>query len=273
MADLDDESFSTPKSIATLVKAAATARSILLQSPLNFSSVKRLIQVDEEEEISPHPDSEDALSEHVCEAAADLAFTERQGGSEVSVEPAQSLAALFDADSPDAKALQPKLHIAWDVSESEQPSIVGMLTCCEWSRDDTLGTTKFTQAYCDSHSIPRLSANNTLFVDVVSSSGTPRGVGALLLLSCYLTVCRSRKYEYLCTIAVSAPGKSLCEKLGFNSHSYRDGTQRNFCWARAGELTAADIGQRLRIDRAIPDLCWRHGFTPRTSHKRYSRCG
>ena len=106
MADLEDESFSTPKSLATLVKTAATARSILLQPPLNYSSVKRLIQVDEDEEISPNPDSEDQLADEICEAAANLEFTERQGSSEVSVAPAQSLAALFDADSPEAKALK-----------------------------------------------------------------------------------------------------------------------------------------------------------------------
>ena len=270
MADFDDESFSTPKSVATLVKAAATARSILLQPPLNYSSVKRLIAVDEDEEISPNPESDDQLAEEICEAAANLEFTETQGSSEVSVAPAHSLAALFDADSPEARNLKPKLYLGWDISE--EPQIVGMLTCCEWSRDSTLGTTKFTQAYCDSHSIPRLSASNALFVDVISASGTPRGVGALLMINCYLSVCRSRKYEYLSTIAVSAPGKSLCSKLGFHRHSYRDGTQRDFCWAKAGELSAADLDQRLRIDRAIPDLCWRHGFLARNSHVRYSRC-
>ena len=269
---LDDESFNTARSIATIVRASATSKGVLLQPALNFSSVKRLIYVDGDESISPNPDSDDPLSEEICSAAEELSFEERQGSSEISVSPSDSLAALFDADSQEAKALKPRLFLAWDVSESP-PSIVGMLTACEFSRDQTLGTAKFSQQYCDQHGIPRLSASNSLFCDVVSSSGTPHGVGALLMLNVYLTVMRSRKYDYLCTIAVSQPGKTLCQKLGFESHSYREsGTQRQLCWIKAGELQASVANQRLRVDRSLPDLCWRHGFTTRTSHKRYARC-
>ena len=46
---MDDESFNTTRSIATIVRASATSKGVLLQPPLNFSSVKRLIQVDEDE--------------------------------------------------------------------------------------------------------------------------------------------------------------------------------------------------------------------------------
>ena len=270
--DLDDESFKTTRSLATLVKAAATARSVLLQPPLNFSSVKRLIEVDEDtEEISANEDSDDALAEELVDAASELSFTERQGSSEISVDPSASLATLFDKDSPDAKVLKPRLYLAWDMSAA--PTICGILTACEFSRDGSLGTSKFTQAYMDSHKIPRLSANNCLLVDVVSSSGDPRGVGALLLISAYMTVFRSRKYEYLAAVAVSAPGKSICERLGFHTHSFREGTQRQLCWILAGELSAADVNRRLRVDSKLPAVCWRHGFTARTSQKRFPRCG
>jgi len=269
---LEDDSFKTKRSLGTLVKAAATARSVLLQPPLNFSSVKRLIEVDEDtEEISANEECDDQLAEELVDAAADLSFTERQGSSEISVDPSASLATLFDKDSQDAKTLKPRLYLAWEMSDA--PNICGILTACEFSRDDSLGTSKFSQSYMDSRGIPRLSANNCLLVDVVSSSGDPRGVGALLLISAYMTVFRSRKYEYLAAVAVSAPGKSLCERLGFHTHSFREGTQRQFCWIRAGELSAADLNRRLRVDSKLPAVCWRHGFTARTSHKRYARCG
>ena len=93
---------------------------------------------------------------------------------------------------------------------------------CEWSRDETLSTSRFTTAYCREHSLPRLDAR-TLLIDVVASSGTPRGAGALLVLACYLLVCRSRKYERVATIAVTSQGKSLFTKLGFQVHNFRPG--------------------------------------------------
>ena len=227
--------------------------------------------MDEDESISPNPDSDDSLSEEICSAAEELSFEERQGSTIVSVDPSASLAALFDSDSQEAKELKPRLFLAWDLLES-QPSISGMLIACEWSRDQTLGTTKFTQQYFDQHNIPRMSANNCLFVDVVSSTGSTHGVGALLVLNAYLTVMRSRKYDFLCTIAVSQPGKTLFEKLGFETHAYREGTPKLFCWIRSGDLKASRANRRLRVDSSIPDLCWRHGFSANTSHKRYARC-
>lgn len=268
---LSDESFNTSRSLATLVKAAAASRGVLLQPPLNFSSVKRLIEVDPDtEEINVNEETDDVLAEQLVDAAAELSFVERQGSSEVSVDPSSSLAALFDKDCVEAKELKPRLFLAWNVSSD--PEICGILTACEFSKDATLGTNRFTQSYMDQHSIPRLTANNCLFIDVVSSSGDPRGTGALLVCNSYLTVFRSRKFDYLATIAVSQPGQNLFERLGFHTHSFREGTQRKFCWIKAGELTAVDANRRLRVDSKLPDLCWRHGFSARTSHKRYARC-
>ena len=268
---MEDESFNTTRSMATIVRASATSKGVLLLPPLNYSSVKRLIQV-ADDSVSPNPDSNDSLGDEICSAANDLMFTETKGNSLISVSPAHSLAALFDADSPQAKALKPRLFLALYIS-ADRPSIVGILTACEFSRDDTLGTTKFTQGYLDTHSIPRLSGSNCLFVDVVSSSGQPQGVGALLVLNAYITVMRSRKYDYLCTIAVSESGRTLCQQLGFKTHPYRvSGTQRQLCWIKAGELKATLVSQRLRLVKTLPNICWRHGFTARTSHKRYDRC-
>lgn len=268
----NDQSFNSTKSITTLVKTSCASKGVMIQAPLNYHSVKRLILVNDDESIEWDEDGEDALGEELVEAATDrLSFEERDGSTVTSVDPAGSLAALFDRDSTAARDLKPKLWIAWDVHDD--PSIVGLLTACEFTRDATLGTDRFTQAFLDSHSIPRLTAGNCLFVDVVSSTSNPHGVGALLLLSAYLSVCRSRKYSYLATIAVSAPGRNLCERLGMHAYSYREsGAQRNFCWCEAGELTAADINRRLRVKPYISDLCWRDGYTQRSRDRKFSRC-
>ena len=269
----DADSFNSTKSLTTLVKTSCTSKGVLIQMPLNYHSVKRLILVNEDDEsIEWNEDGDDALGQELVEAATDrLSFEEQHGSTITSVDPAASLAALFDGDSTAARDLKPRLWIAWDVRED--PTIVGLLTACEFTRDTTLGTTRFTQAFLDSHTIPRLSASNCLFIDVVSSTGDPHGVGALLVLSAYLLVCRSRKYEYLATIAVSEKGRNLCERLGMHAYSYREGgTQRNFCWCGAGELTAADVNRRLRVKRYISDLCWRDGFTARTRDRKFARC-
>ena len=198
---MDHESFNTKQSLATLVRTVATSKSVLLQPPLSYSAVKRLIVVGDDEEIEVNEDAGDELAQQLVEAAQELSFEERVGGSEVSVDPAASLSALFDADSREARALKPRLFLAWDIAD--EPSIVGMLTACEWARDETLGTERFTHQYLSDHSVPRFTSSNTLFVDVVSSTGEPHGVGALLLLNAYLLVCRSSKFSYLVTIAVT----------------------------------------------------------------------
>ena len=271
MSDLESEAFDTTRSMGTLVKATCASKSILIQPPLNFHAVKRLIDVDEDESIAPNEDSDDILGEEICRAAEELSFTERQGSIELSVDPSASLAALFDGSSAEAKELKGRLWLAWDVSNT--PDIVGILTACLWVRDQTLGTNRFTQEFLTQHSIPRFSARNTLLVDVVSSSGRPHGVGSLLLLSAYLLVCRSRNFQYIACVAVSEPGRTLCEKLGFNSYTYRErGAQRMLCWAAAGELRASDVNRRLRVNRSLPAICWRDGLTARTAGRKYPRC-
>mgnify|MGYP007078129804 CR=1 FL=1 len=272
MSDLDNESYDTKRSMATLVKMSCTSKSIMIQPPLNYHAVKRLIQVDDDESISPNEDSDDALGEEICSAAEELAFSETQGSIELSVDPAASIAALFDSESDEAKQLKARLWLAWDLSE-DSPSIVGILTACQWTRDRSLSTDKFTQAFLSEHSIPRFNSNDTLLVDVVSSGGEPHGVGALLLLTAYLLVCRSSRLRYIACVAVSDPGRTLCEKLGFNSYSYRErGAQRRLCWAEANELRAKDINRRLRVNRSLPSLCWRDGLSARTQGRKIPRC-
>ena len=75
----------------------------MIQPPLNYAAVKRLIQVEKDESISPNEDSNDILGEEICTTAEDLAFEERQGSIQLSVDPAASIAALFDGESDFAK--------------------------------------------------------------------------------------------------------------------------------------------------------------------------
>lgn len=269
MPSLDSEGFDSKRSIATIVKASCASKGVLIPPPYPYSSIKRLIDVDEDENVTVSEDTEDTLADDIVEAAEELAYTERgQGGVETGVSVTASLAALFDRNCAEAKELKPRLWLAF-----HDESIVGMLVACLWTRDDTLGTTRFNADACSRHRIPRFSGTNTLFVDVVSAGGRPHGVGALLLLSAYLLVSRSRTLEYLCTIAVTQQGRTLCERLGMHSHAYREGgAQRALCWAKGGELTASDINSRLRLSQAVLDQCWRTGLTPRTRDKVYPRC-
>ena len=50
MSEFAHDSFNTTRSLTTLLRAAATSRSVLVLPPLNYSSVKRLISVDEDDE-------------------------------------------------------------------------------------------------------------------------------------------------------------------------------------------------------------------------------
>ena len=267
----DSDAYSTSRSISTLIKAASTAKNLLIPSPLSFHDVARMIDVDEDETVSPREDQDDPLAQEICDAAEALEHTERSGGIETTVSVTDSMAALFDRSSAQAKALKSRLFIAWRMQGDSQ-SIAAMLCACLYSRDDTLGTGRFTQSYCAQHRIPRLG-ENSLFIDVVSSRGQPHAAGALLVLSAYNLVMRSRTLEYLATIAVTPSMKRLCEQLGMETFDYREeGAQRTFAWAKKGDLSASDIAGRLRLHREFEELCWRAGATARTQDKRYPRC-
>ena len=54
---------------------------------------------------------------------------------------------LFDGKSTMAKGLHPKLYLAYDLRKSAAP-ICGMMTVCDFTRDDSLSTNKLTNAFC-----------------------------------------------------------------------------------------------------------------------------
>ena len=274
MSDSDDtdtysesESYSTASSLNSIMRVATSSLGVNVIR-LSYHQTRRLVDIDDED-VTPSEDADDDLAEALVEAAEELAYTERvgNGNTEVSVEPLQSIALLFDTG--EAKALNTRLFLAVDARRSLD--ISAMLIACDFARVEGLGTTRFTQAYCSQHSIPRLDGS-TLFIDVVASAANPRGAGTLLVLAAYLLATRSQKYVRACTIAVTGKGTDLFRELGWEGHTYREGGPRTLFWIDTGELKAADVQARLRLDESVKSKCFRKGASARTSNKRFARC-
>ena len=56
MPSLDSEGFDSKRSIATIVKASCTTKGVLIPPPYPYSSIKRLIDVDEDENVTVSED-------------------------------------------------------------------------------------------------------------------------------------------------------------------------------------------------------------------------
>ena len=265
---LSDPAYDSVKSLQTFARLSSIATGTMVPPPLNFNSVRRLITVEDDETVVPNEDSDDPLAELLCDAAEALASTHRVGNSEVDIDPSGSLASLFDRDSDTAKGLRPKLFLAYDLQDGAE--ICGFCSVCDWAVDDALSTRKLTVSYCRDHGIPRFTGSDTLIIDVIASS--KQGAGAQMVLAAYLMMARSKNHKYLTCVAVSPQGKSLFSKMGFQSHAFKEGTQRTFFWIKAGDMHAEQIHKRLRWDDAIESICWRKALTPRAKHSLLSRC-
>ena len=264
--DSDSESYNTPTSLNSMMRVGTSSLGINIVK-LSYHQTRRLIDIDDED-VYASEDADDDLAESLVEAAESLAYTERSGNSEVTVEPLQSIALLFDAG--EAKSVKARLFLAVDARRSLD--ISAMLVACDFTRVEGLGTTRFTQPYCTQHKIPRLDSS-TLFIDVVASGANPRGAGTLLVLAAYLLAARSQKYNgRVATIAVTNQGKKLFRDLGWEEHSYRESGARTLFWIEKGEMKAADVQTRLRLDDSVKNKCFRKGASSRTANKRYARC-
>ena len=261
----DSESYNEPRSLTSLLRVASSKLGVTTAT-LSYHEVRRLVDIDDEE-VEAKEDAEDDMAEAMVDAAESLAYTERVGGNEVSVEPLQSIALLFD--SGEAKDLKARVLLAMDSRRSLDISAI--LVCCNFARDDGLGTTRFTAAYCTQHRLPRFDSS-TLLIDVVSSGASPRGAGTLLVLAAYLLASRSRKYNKCVTVAVTEKGKKLFRDLGWEEHRYREGGPRSLFYIGQKEMTAQDVQARLRLDDEVKGRCFRPGASARTADKRYARC-
>ena len=269
MPTTDLDGYDTTKSIATFHRMAQIALGTMVPPAYNYHAIRRLIEVDEDESVDVA--SDDPLGEALLKAASGMKFTERVGQIETEVDPTASIATLFDGNSPFAKALHPKLYLAYDLRKASTP-ICAILTACDFTRDESLSTSRITATFCTDNNVPRIGSN-WLLCDVVVSN--KRYSGALLVLQVYLLAMRSKKTG-VCAVAVTKAGKNLFESLGFRSVSFREGgVPKAFMYAKAGSLSMEQINRRLSFagDKTLlQDLCFRFGLTRATSSKVMGRC-
>ena len=279
MPTVDERYEGNLKILTTYHRLAGIALGVVTPPSLTFHMVRRLISVDEEtEEVSANEESTDPLAQLLVEAASSMAFSEETSSHVMDVDASASLAALFDGDA--AKSLKPRLFVAISVRATSSSSasagdedarICGLLTTCEWTRDATLGTERFTQKELSKLGAPRLDSS-WLLIDVVASKR--RGCGVLLALQAYLLACKSRQYHGVVALAVTRAGRQLFEKLGFATHAYREGgVSKALCYARAGSLSLMQIRRRLAFPGSttlLESYCYREGV--RDADKIYSRC-
>ena len=152
MPTTDLDGYDTTKSIATFHRMAQIALGTMVPPAYNYHAIRRLIEVDEDDE-SVDVASDDPLGQTLLTAANGMASTERVGQIETEVDPTASIATLFDGNSPFAKALHPKLYLAYDLRKASTP-ICAILTACDFTRDESLSTSRITAAFCSDNGTP-----------------------------------------------------------------------------------------------------------------------
>ena len=189
-------------------------------------------------------------------------------GRDAEIDPPASLAALFQEHEL-ARSLKPKIWLSFDLRA--EAKICGLLTACDFIRDDSLSTSRLTQQYCTQHQLPRFDAAWTL-VDVVASD--KRGSAALMLLHCIIAATRAKKAG-LVSIAVTAGGKALYQSCGFDvSTSWKEGGGvRTLAFCRLSDIHLGALHTRLRVhSKLLAETCVREGLTARTSDRLVGRC-
>ena len=186
------------------------------------------------------------------------------------IKPLGAIASLFDK-GPLQKSLKPKLLMA--ISLRDGVSVDGCLVSCLFARDDALGTSLFTQAYCTRHGLPRFDARWGL-IDVVASKKAPSG--ALLVLHTILGMARA-KLQGVCAIAVSSAGHRLLKSLNFTCVSFKDkGAARHICHLKLpNDLSFTHVKRRLRFDgdtELVESVCWREPLSARAKSSVVGRC-
>lgn len=259
MPPLDHHGYDQQKALQVFLKLASVALGLLVPPALSFHDVRRLVRPagEDEEELEPRSDG-DPLAPMLCEAAARLSVTVREGNVDKEINLSASLATLFDGEV--ARSLKPRLYAALDLRGDGDGAgaIVGLMSVCEWARDASLGTERFSQSFCAAKGLPRFDAR-WLFVDAVSASRT--GAGSLMLLACYATLVarRSSRYAGLCAVCTTARGRKLFEALGFETFAFRDdGVAKTLAYAAS--LDMEHVRRRVRFDGAtalLRDVCFR----------------
>ena len=263
MPSADDPRFDQLKFFVMYAKLASIQFGTLV-NVYRYHDVKRLIEV-HGDDIEARGD--DSLGAQLVEGVKALPKAGR--GRDAEIDPPASLASLFQEHEL-ARSLKPKLWLAFDLQDDEA-TICGMLTACDFVRDDALSTSRLTQTYCTQHQLPRFDASWQL-IDVVASD--KRGSAALMLLHCIIAATRAKKAG-LVSIAVTAGGKNLYQSCGFNvSHSWKEGGgTRTLAFCKLSDIHLGALHTRLRLHNGLLDeTCVRQGLTPRTSDRLVGRC-
>ena len=149
MPGVDDARLDQVKFLALYARLAGVQLGTLVNAH-DYHAVRRLVRVEGEGVAA---DGDDPLAALLVDGIHALPSVERDGASELALDPAGSLAALFQ-EHPLARALKPKLWVGYDL-RGDAPRVCGMLTSCAFERDDALGTTRLTHAYCAQHGVGR----------------------------------------------------------------------------------------------------------------------
>lgn len=267
MPEIDDVRLDVVKFFNLYARLAAIQLGTLVNAH-DYHTIKRLVHV-EDDSVRAAVEAADPLAEILIDGIEALPSTERDGATELTIDPGGSLATLFQ-DNPLARALRPKLWLAYDL-RNDAPRVCGMLTSCIYERDDALSTTRLTQHYCSQHGLPRLDGGWTL-VDVVVSD--KHGTGALLLLHAIVAAARQKR-SGVCSIAVTKGGRKLFSAFGFDtSHSWKEKRgQRYLCHARLQDIHLADLHRRLKVATVlIESVCSREGLTAKSRDRLIGRC-
>jgi hypothetical protein len=280
----NEPGYNTMRSLNTVLHTSLIAMGIMILPPLTFADVNRLVKItdDDPPEIeSRNTEPNDRLASLLI-SSLDLLTVD-------GVSPVGSVTFLFH---PEGKKDNPNLFLAYGLNNGKKnPSICGALTLCEWQPDKKELSTNgiiidrkerlSIQEYLMQTYQLRLQKENTLFIDIVVSKC--RGTGSLLVLSAYLKMMRSRKYNSLAAMAVTAEGNRLFEGLGFTRYEI---TERRTLWhIKKGQLNGQQVQQRLHWNdlkiewktknrqshqELLKPICWRH--SPKSKTGLVSRC-
>lgn len=258
----DHPAFNDPKHVQSYLHLASVATGILVQKPLSYHDVRRVLEI-EGETVTAR--GEDALArilaerlDTVCESPGAL------------VDAKASLAALFDRGAL-PKSLQPRVLLAHNLRGGA--ALAGALILCRFLVDATLGTGRFDESYRAKHALPAL--DQYWFIDVVCSKTQPSAT--LLVLSAYALTAKTKPpAKGIAAVAISRQALRVFQELGFAAHPYREQNQQRWLvHATHGDVTMARAMQRLRFDghrEVVSGLCFRMGLTKASADKIVARC-
>lgn len=280
----DSDEWNTGKNIGMVTKISSVATQILVNQ-YSYADVVRMIKVREHSSSDDDEDSEGDATEDECDIrleakSADplaqvlatciesMETTVREGGDEISISPATSVAELFQKEG---KELKPRLFVAFDFG-SDNADCVGVSTVANYVESTDFLTKRFNSAYCRRNSIPDLS--QYLLIDTITARKQPSG---LMMLLNILTTAMKNKKDGICMVAVTRAGKQLGRNFGMSYHSYtEDGASRELHYMALIDFSLSHLNRKLRLGSAntkiLTELCTRNGLTSATRGKIYPRC-